>query len=99
LNLFACAVRLRLLPSLLPFARLMPWASNRLRWGEHRGGMYVEVQGARAGAPAARSWHMIAEGDDGPFIPAMACAAFVRLCLAGKRPAPGARPATTDLEL
>ena len=63
------SVRLRLLPSLLPFARLMHWASNRLRWGEHRGGMYVEVQGARAGKPVTRSWHMIAEGDDGPFIP------------------------------
>ena len=42
---------------------------------------------------------MIAEGDDGPFIPAMACEAFIRHCLAGKRPAPGARAATTDLEL
>jgi len=42
---------------------------------------------------------MIAEGDDGPFIPAMACEAFIRQCLAGKRPAPGARPATNDLEL
>jgi len=42
---------------------------------------------------------MTAEGDDGPFIPAMACEAFIRHCVAGKRPAPGARPATVDLEL
>ena len=53
LNLCACAVRLRLLPSLLPFARLMHWATNRLRWGEHRGGMYRG--GRRARAKASRS--------------------------------------------
>jgi hypothetical protein len=95
LNLAAWAVRLRLLPSLLRFGRLMHWATSRLRWGEHRGGMFVEVEGK----PTARSWHMIAEGDDGPFIPAMACAAIIRNCLAGRRPAPGARPATGDVEL
>jgi hypothetical protein len=99
LNLCAFAVRLRLLPSLSRFARAMHWASNRLRWGEHRGGMYVEVQGLREGEPTARSWHMIAEGDDGPFIPAMACAAIIKNCLAGKPPAAGARPATGDIEL
>jgi hypothetical protein len=100
LNVFAWGVRLKVLPSLLPFAALMHWASNTLRWGEHRGGMYVAVQGAdESGAPVERSWHMIAEGDDGPFIPAMACEAFIRHCLAGKRPVSGARAATTDLEL
>jgi hypothetical protein len=100
LNVFAWAVRLKMLPSLLRFARLIHWARNTLRWGEHRGGMFVAVAGAnQSGAPVERSWHMIAEGDDGPFIPAMACEAFIRHCLAGRRPAPGARPATTDLEL
>src|ERR1700738_2151545 len=100
LNVFAWAVRLKLLPSLLPFAPLMHWTSNMLRWGAHRGGMYVTVEGAdESGAPIERSWHMIAEGDDGPFIPAMACEAFIRHCLDGKRPASGARPATTALEL
>jgi hypothetical protein len=111
LNLFAWAVRLRLLPSLSRFARLMHWTANRLRWGEHRGGMYVEITGdANEGdAPRkstgkltrklTRSWHMIAEGDDGPLIPAMACASIIRRCLDGRRPGPGARPATGDLEL
>jgi hypothetical protein len=42
---------------------------------------------------------MIAEGDDGPFIPAMACEAIIRRLLDGKRPAPGARAATGDIEL
>jgi Domain of unknown function (DUF4166)/Saccharopine dehydrogenase NADP binding domain len=100
LNVFAFAVRLKLLPSLLWFAPLMHWMRNTLRWGTHRGGMYVAIQGTdEHGAPIERSWHMIAEGDDGPFIPAMACEAFIRHCVDGKRPASGARPATTDLEL
>jgi hypothetical protein len=100
LNVFAWAVRLKMLPSLLPFAPLMHWASNTLRWGEHRGGMYVAVEGVdESGARVVRSWHMIAERDDGPFIPAMACEAFIRRCVDDRRPAPGARAATTDLEL
>jgi hypothetical protein len=99
LNALAWAVRLKLLPSLLPFARTMHWAGHRLRWGEHRGGMFVEVSGEADGARLVRSWHMIAEGDDGPFIPAMGCEAIIRHCLDGTRPAPGARPATGDLEL
>ena len=99
LNLCAWAVRLKLLPSLAPFARPMHWASNRARWGEHRGGMFVEVSGESHGARVTRAWHMVAEGDDGPFVPAMGCEAIVRRCLAGKRPAPGARPAARDLEL
>jgi hypothetical protein len=99
LNLFAWGVRLRLLPSLLPFGRLMHWTTRHLRWGEHRGGMFVAVEGARAGEPIERSWHMIAEGDDGPYIPAMACEAIIRHCLDGKKPAPRARAATGDLEL
>ena len=54
-------------------------ALSSLRWGAHRGGMLVEIEGADAdGAPARRSWHMLAEGDDGPLIPAMAVAAIVR---------------------
>jgi hypothetical protein len=100
LNVAAWAVQMRVLPSLLPFGKLMHWASNRLRWGEHRGGMYVEVKGhAGAEKPVERTWHMIAEGDDGPFIPAMACEAIIRRLLEGKRPLPGARPATGDIEL
>jgi hypothetical protein len=42
---------------------------------------------------------MIAEGDDGPLIPSMAAEAIIRRRLDGRRPAPGARAATRDLEL
>ena len=67
LNLCATAVRLRLFPSLAPLAGVMHRAINILRWGEHRGGMYVALTGEGADKAAVeKSWHMIAEGDDGP---------------------------------
>ena len=99
LNFCAWLVRLRLVPSLARLAPLMHWATNVLRWGEHRGGMFVEVAGEAEGAPLTRSWQMIAEGDDGPLIPSMASEAIIRHCLDGKKPAPGARAAVGDLEL
>jgi len=100
LIVLARAVPLGLLRSLGAFAPLMHAAANVLRWGEHRGGMFVAVEGADAeGRPIARSWHMIAEGDDGPLIPSMAAEAIIRRRLDGHRPAPGARAATRDLEL
>lgn len=96
----AWLVRMRLLPSLSPLAPLMHFATNRWRWGEHRGGMLVAVEGADgAGRPMRLSWHLLAEGDDGPLIPAMAVEALVRKALAGRPPAPGARAAARDLEL
>lgn len=93
--LAAWLVRLRVLPSLVPFAPLMNWAVNTFRWGRHRGGMIVEIEGGGKRA----SWHMIAEGDIGPFIPSMAIEAIIRKCLDGQVPAAGARPAHHDLEL
>ncbi len=100
LNAFAWLVRLKLLPSLSPLAPLMHLATNVLRWGEHRGGMYVGVGGVRDdGVAVERSWHLVAEGDDGPFIPSMAAEAIIRHCLDGRYPKPGARPAISELEL
>ncbi|MDO8360484.1 MAG: hypothetical protein Q7T08_10640 [Devosia sp.] len=43
LNVLAWAVRVRLLPTIAPLAGLCYWAINTFRWGEHRGGMFVEV--------------------------------------------------------
>jgi hypothetical protein len=96
----AWLTRLRLIPSLSLLTPLIHFAANHFVWGEHRGGMFVEVQGLdRAGEPVTRSWHLIAEGDDGPLIPSMAVAAMVGKVLDGKPPATGARAATRDLEL
>jgi len=44
-----------------------------------------------SGVPIKRSWHMIAEGDDGPFIPSMAVEAIVRNALEKRLPQSGAR--------
>ena len=96
----AWLVRWKLIGSLTPIAGLMHWTTNALRWGEHRGGMFVEVVGQdERSSPVERSWHLVAEGDDGPLIPSMAAEAIVRRILDGRPPAVGARAATRDLEL
>jgi hypothetical protein len=95
----AWVVRLKLFPTLAPLARLFHYAINIFRWGEHRGGMFVRVTGSDAKGPLERSWHLLAEGDDGPLIPSMAAAAIVARCLDGRRPESGARSAARDLDL
>lgn len=100
LNGLAQLVKLKIIPSLLPFANIFHHAINILRWGEHRGGMFVSVEGIYEDrSKAERSWHLLAEGSDGPLIPSMAIEAIVRQMLDGKVPPTGARPATNDLEL
>ncbi len=96
----AWLVRLRLVPTLAPLAPVMHAATNRIRFGEHRGGMFVDVEGRDAsGVARRRSWHLLAEGDDGPLIPSMAVEAIIRKALEGRTPAPGARAAVRELEL
>jgi hypothetical protein len=100
--LIACAwlVRSGVVRSLTPLASLMWFATNRLLWGAHRGGMFVAIEGTTAAGEAVeRSWHLVAEGEDGPMIPSMAVEAIVRKLLDGQSPAPGARPAARELEL
>lgn len=93
-------VRIRLLPTLSPFASLFYFVINVLRWGEHRGGMFVLVKGTdENGKEIERSWHLLAEGNDGPYIPSMAVEAIVKRSLSSVKPPTGARPATGDLEL
>jgi Domain of unknown function (DUF4166)/Saccharopine dehydrogenase NADP binding domain len=97
---FAWLVRLGLVRTLSPLAPIMHFVSHHLRWGEHRGGMFVEVEGASAsGSRIRRSWHLLAEGDDGPLIPSMAVEAVIRAIRQGRAPAPGARAAVRDIEL
>lgn len=87
------------LPSLRPLAPLAHFVLNAAKYGEHRGGMFVQADGVRDGRPVQRTWHMLAEGDDGPLIPSMACAALVRRALAGDPPPPGARSGIDALSL
>jgi hypothetical protein len=99
LNLLAKARATLSLPSLVPLSGLFYRVLNLMRFGEHRGGMFVRARGLKDGKPVEQSWHLLAEGDDGPYIPSMAIEAIVRKLLNGIRPPPGARPATHALEL
>jgi hypothetical protein len=100
LNSLAWLVRWRLISSLSPFTSLFYRVMNVVRWGEHRGGMFVSIEGIdKQGQKIERSWHLLAEGDAGPFIPSMGIAAIVHRILEGKKPISGARTAVTDIEL
>lgn len=97
---FAWVVRLRLMPSLSWLASAIYFVTNHVRWGEHRGGMFVEIRGKAAdGSTIKREWHLLAEGRDGPLIPSMAVEAIVRKSLSGQTPRPGARTAVSDVNL
>jgi|ERR1700676_3378509 len=97
---FAWLVRIHLFRNLSWMAGAMHFVTNHVRWGEHRGGMFVEVSGQSAsGVPVVREWHLLAEGDDGPLIPCMAVEAVIRKALAGDPPPAGARTAILDVDL
>ncbi len=95
----AWMVRLRLIPSLMPFSKIMKRIGDVLAWGEPRGGMYVSVTGRDENGPLHREWILIAENDSGPNIPAMPVAALIKRMAKGWRPSPGARPCVSELEL
>jgi hypothetical protein len=62
--------------------------------------MFVSIEGTgQSGERIERSWHLLAEGNDGPFIPSMALEAIILRSLAGKNPPVGARPATQEIEV
>ncbi|MEM7404332.1 MAG: DUF4166 domain-containing protein [Pseudomonadota bacterium] len=90
--------RLRL-PSMTPLARIGHWVINHARYGEHRGGMYLELHGDTPTGQRQLSWHLLAEGDDGPYIPSMAVEAIIKKMHAGGTPATGARAAAGELTL
>jgi len=95
----AWLVRLRLLPSLGGLSEVLHWGSRTFVWGEDRGGMFVEVEGEGADGPVSRAWDLVAEGDDGPFIPSIGAAAVIRRMAEGQKPAPGARSAAGAVSL
>ncbi|MDE1997049.1 MAG: DUF4166 domain-containing protein, partial [Rhizobiaceae bacterium] len=99
LNLLAKGRAALNLPSLVLMSRLFYRVLNLMKFGEHRGGMFVWANGYKDGNPIERSWHLLAEGDDGPYIPSMAIEAIIRKLLKGDRPSPGARAATRALDL
>ncbi|WP_417449206.1 DUF4166 domain-containing protein [Kordiimonas sp.] len=99
LNLLAKTRASLHLPSFVMFSPLFYWVLNLAKFGEHRGGMFVKATGVKNGKLVEKSWHLLAEGDDGPFIPSMAIEAIIRKAMEGATPAHGARPATKALDL
>jgi len=61
-------------PPLTPFAGLFHRVRGLFPFGEHRGGLFVRASNAANSA----SWHIVAEGDDGPNIPALPVVALIR---------------------
>jgi len=100
LRVLARCVKFGIFRSIRPLAKTMHYFMSHLSWGEHRGGMYIEIRGTnREQREIVRSWHLIAEGDDGPMIPVLAAVAIIRKCLKNERPVAGARSAMGMLEL
>lgn len=91
----AWLVRLKLLPNIAWLTGLFHKTQSLITLGEHRGGMFVRA----SNASQSRSWHMIAEGDDGPRIPAIPSAVMIRKWLRGETVPSGARTAITDIAL
>ena len=85
LNLLARARARFSLPSLVPLSSLFYTVLNRMKFGEHRGGMYVHATGTRGGQTVGESWHLLAEGEDGPYIPSMAIEAVCASCWRARR--------------
>ncbi len=98
LNLYAKARQPLRLPSLSRFAGLFHRVLNFSKIGEYRGGMFVEAIGEANGRKIVRTWHLLAEGDTGPYIPSMAAEALIRKCATGAKPPAGARAAELDLQ-
>jgi len=99
LNLFA-RMRAKLsAPSFVKLSPLFYHVLNLMKFGEHRGGMFIEIKGVRNNVRVTKSWHLLAEGDDGPFIPSMAIESILRKWVAEEIPEHGARAAINALEL
>lgn len=97
-RLLITLARLRL-PHLDRLAPVAHKVLNVVRYGAHRGGMVLHITGSANGQPVTRSWHMLAEGDDGPLIPAMAIAFLIGKAQQCHPPDPGARTAIGALDL
>lgn len=92
--LLSWGVRLKLPIDLPAHARMLLKASHWFDWlGSADGGMHVIVEGEDfSGQRVIAKWFIIARSGDGPYIPAVPPVVLVKQIVAGKPPAPGARP-------
>ena len=92
--------RFGIVRSLEKYAELARWIADRtLPFGTDRGGMSVTVVGRDpTSRPVRRTWTLIVESGQGPFIPALPAFLLTRKLLKGDLP-PGARPCLGEFSL
>ncbi len=94
--LLALPVGIGLVKTLKPAVPPLAWVADRLRtFGTDRGGLRIDLEGKGE----RRSWSLIAEGGDGPFVPATPAAALVRKLARGDVVQRGAMPCVGLLSL
>jgi hypothetical protein len=101
MNAMALVARLGIVRDWVAHATwLKRWSDRFGTLGSDAGAMHVSVRGLDAqGAPARRTWTLLATDGDGPWVPTLAAAAIVRKIAAGEAPAVGARPCVGELTL
>ncbi|HKO87543.1 MAG TPA: saccharopine dehydrogenase NADP-binding domain-containing protein [Burkholderiales bacterium] len=101
LAFFSWARRLRLLPNLARFATFAKRASDLfLPFGTDTGGMYVRILGRDSeDRPVQRSWYLIAERGEGPYVPILATVALLDRMASGDVLPIGAMPCMGVLSL
>jgi Saccharopine dehydrogenase NADP binding domain len=101
LSLASLTVRAGLIDSLRPAAPLFQWiATQFLRFGSDIGAMEISVDGVdSSGKPAVARWTLRADGNRGPYVPALPGLILLRSRRDNGRPAPGARPCLQMISL
>ena len=85
--------RFRLFPPLRFFTNVFHRLHGLLTYGHHRSGYFVTLKNEQSCA----EFHLSAEGDDGPMIPAIPAAIFIKKCLHGHKFKHGARSGVDDI--
>lgn len=93
MNVMAWMARKGIVSDWSRHASILKRAADLFRnWGSDAGAMHVTVQGVdHEGSTTTRTWQLVATEGDGPFVPTLAAAAFIRKVQSGTL-APGAYP-------
>lgn len=101
MNAMARMTRMGLVSDWSRYALLLKRAADWFKGaGSDAGAMHVTVTGDLAkGGKSTRTWHLLATGGDGPYVPTLAAAALVRKLQSGDTSFLGARPCIGVLTL
>jgi hypothetical protein len=101
MNMMAGMTRMGLVADWSRHATLLKRAGDWFKGvGSDAGAMHVTVTGDLAqGGKSTRTWHLLATGGDGPYVPTLAAAALVRKLQSGDTSFLGARPCIGVLTL